>query len=207
MSVVPDFVPLREEDLDPDPLKMFAAWFQQAADAGVTAPEAAAVATASADGVPSVRMVLVKQYDERGFVFFTSYESRKGLELAANPHAALLFYWAPLGRQVRIEGAVERAAPEESAAYVRTRARASQLSALASPQSRPIESREALERRVAELSARHEGADPPLPSAWGGFRLIPTSFEFWQNREDRLHDRLRYQRSGDAGWEVERLAP
>jgi pyridoxamine 5'-phosphate oxidase len=207
MSVVPDFVPLREEDLDPDPLKMFAAWFQQAADAGVTAPEAAAVATASADGVPSVRMVLVKQYDERGFVFFTSYESRKGLELAANPHAALLFYWAPLGRQVRIEGAVERAAPEESAAYVRTRARASQLSALASPQSRPIESREALERRVAELSARHEGADPPLPAAWGGFRMIPASFEFWQNREDRLHDRLRYQRSGDAGWEVERLAP
>ncbi|HWF52019.1 MAG TPA: pyridoxamine 5'-phosphate oxidase [Solirubrobacteraceae bacterium] len=204
---MPDFVPLREEDLDPDPLKLFAAWFQQAADAGITAPEAAAVATASADGLPSARMVLVKQYDERGFVFFTSYESRKGLELAANPHAALLFYWAPLGRQVRIEGAVERADREESAAYVRTRARASQLSALASPQSRPIESREALERLVVELSARHEGAEPPLPEAWGGFRVIPASFEFWQNREDRLHDRMRYQRSGDAGWEVERLAP
>lgn len=207
MSLVPDFVPLREADSDPDPLKMFAAWFREAADAGITAPEAAAVATASAEGIPSVRMVLVKQYDERGFVFFTSYESRKGLELAANPRAALLFYWAPLGRQVRIEGAVTRADLEESAAYVRTRARASQFSALASPQSRPIESREVLERRVAELAARHEDTDPPLPEAWGGFRVIPASFEFWQNREDRLHDRLLYRPRSDGGWAIERLAP
>ncbi|MDQ6804266.1 MAG: pyridoxamine 5'-phosphate oxidase [Actinomycetota bacterium] len=207
MSVVPDFVPLREEDLDPDPLRQFDAWFQRARETGVGAPEAVALATASPDGVPSVRMVLVKQYDERGFVLHTNYESRKGIELTANPRAALLFYWAPLGRQVRIEGAVERTAQAESAAYVRTRARASQLSALASPQSRPIESREALERRVAELADRYEGDDPPLPEAWGGFRLSPESFEFWQNREDRLHDRLRYARDDGGDWRVERLAP
>jgi pyridoxamine 5'-phosphate oxidase len=207
MSVVSDFVPLREEDADPDPVRQFAAWFRAAREAGVSAPEAAAVATASPEGVPSARMVLVKHYDERGLVFFTSYESRKAGELAANPRAALLFYWAPLGRQVRIEGRVERASPEESAAYVRTRARASQLSALASPQSRPIASRAALEARVSELAALHAGADLPLPEVWGGFRLRPESFEFWQNREDRLHDRLRYTRAADGRWEVERLAP
>jgi pyridoxamine 5'-phosphate oxidase len=206
MFVVPDHAPLREEDVDPDPLRQFAAWFEAASGAGVAAPEAAALATASADGVPSARMVLVKQFDERGFVFYTGYESRKGEELAANPHAALLFYWPPLGRQVRIEGPTERTSPEETAAYVRTRPRASQLSALASPQSRPIDSREALERRVAELATAHE-ADPPLPEAWGGFRIAPVSFEFWQNREDRLHDRLRYARAGDGDWRIKRLAP
>jgi pyridoxamine 5'-phosphate oxidase len=151
-------------------------------------------------------MVLVKQFDERGFVFYTSYESRKGAELAANPHAALLFYWPPLGRQVRIEGPVERTSAEETAAYVRTRPRASQLSALASPQSHRVESREALERRVAELEA-NDDTDPPLPEAWGGFRIDPESFEFWQNREDRLHDRLRYTRAGEGRWRVERLGP
>jgi pyridoxamine 5'-phosphate oxidase len=207
MSGVSDFAPLREEDLDPDPLNQFDAWFRHAGKAGVPAPEAAAVATASPAGAPSARMVLVKHYDERGFVFHTNYESRKGRELAANPRAALLFYWAPVGRQVRIEGPVERTSEAETAAYVRTRSRASQLSALASPQSQPIESREALERRVAELAALHEGADPPLPEAWGGFRVRPESFEFWQNREDRLHDRLRYERSEDGRWKVERLAP
>ncbi|HWF71867.1 MAG TPA: pyridoxamine 5'-phosphate oxidase [Solirubrobacteraceae bacterium] len=202
-----DFVPLREEDLDRDPLRQFDAWFRAAGEAGVSSPEAAAVATASPEGLPSVRMVLVKQYDERGFVFHTSYESRKGRELAANPRAALLFYWATLGRQVRIEGPVERTAPAETAVYVRTRARASQLSALASPQSEPIESREELERRVAELAARYEAGDPPLPEVWGGFRIRPESYEFWQNREDRLHDRLRYTRGEDGGWEVSRLGP
>jgi pyridoxamine 5'-phosphate oxidase len=206
MSTVPDFVPLREEDVDPDPLRQFVAWFEAAKHAGVAAPEAAALATASPDGAPSVRMVLVKQCDERGVVFYTGYGSRKGRELAANPHAALLFYWAALGRQVRIEGPIERTTREESEAYVRSRPRASQLSALASPQSRRVESREALERRVAELAASHAG-DPPLPDAWGGFRLSPTSFEFWQNREDRLHDRLRYTRGSGGDWEVERLGP
>ncbi|HEY5316337.1 MAG TPA: pyridoxamine 5'-phosphate oxidase, partial [Solirubrobacteraceae bacterium] len=207
MSVVPDHVPLREEDVDPDPLRQFAAWFEHAADAGVAAPEAAALATTSPEGAPSARMVLVKHYDERGFVFYTGYESRKGAELAANPRAALLFYWAQLGRQVRIEGDVERTTPADTAAYVRTRPRASQLSALASPQSQTVAGREALERRVAELTAEYEGADPPLPEVWGGFRISPASFEFWQNRDDRLHDRLRYTRAGENQWRLERLAP
>lgn len=202
-----DFAPLREQDVDPDPLRQFGVWFQDAERAGVRAPEAAAVATTSAEGEPSVRMVLVKQYDERGFVFFSNYESRKGEDLAANPRAALLFYWDPLGRQVRIEGGVRRTTLEESEAYVRSRPRASQLSALASPQSRTIESRELLERRVAELAAGHEGADLPQPGAWGGFRILPESFEFWQHREDRLHDRLRYVRRDGGRWGLRRLAP
>jgi pyridoxamine 5'-phosphate oxidase len=207
---VPDHAPLREEDVDADPLRQFAVWFRAAADAGIAAPEAAAVATASPAGAPSVRMVLVKQYDERGFVFYTSYESRKSGELAANPRAALLFYWPPLGRQVRIEGPVQRTTAEETAAYVRTRARASQLSALASPQSHVIESREELEARVAELAAHGDpdaAPNPPLPEAWGGFRIKPESYEFWQNRADRLHDRLRYTHEPDDRWRVERLGP
>jgi pyridoxamine 5'-phosphate oxidase len=198
--------PLREEDVDPDPLRQFAAWFEAASQAGVRAPEAAVIATASPEGAPSARMVLVKQFDERGFVLFTNYDSRKGLELAANPRAALLFYWDLLGRQVRIEGAVQRTTAEESAAYVRTRPRGSQLSALASPQSHPIASRAALERSVDELAARYEGHPLPVPAAWGGFRVTPDSFEFWQHREDRLHDRLRYARRGH-GWVLQRLAP
>ncbi|HWC87596.1 MAG TPA: pyridoxamine 5'-phosphate oxidase [Solirubrobacteraceae bacterium] len=202
-----DFVPLREEDVDPDPLRQFAVWFEAAAEAGARAPEAAALATASPDGAPSARMVLVKEWNERGFAFYTSYESRKGHELAANPRAALLFHWAPLGRQVRIEGTVERTTPEQTAAHVRLRARASQLSALASPQSQVIESREVLERRVAKLAAEYEGEAPPLPETWGGFRLKPASYEFWQNREDRLHDRLLYTPDRDGGWTLRRLAP
>jgi pyridoxamine 5'-phosphate oxidase len=205
---VADFAqPLREEDVDPSPFAQFTRWFEEAANEGVRAPEAAAVATAAGDGAPSVRMVLVKQADEAGFVFFSNYESRKGGELAANPRAALLFYWDLLGRQVRIEGPVQRTSPEESAAYVRSRARGSQLSALASPQSRPIESREALERLVAELAALQEGSELPLPDAWGGYRLTPEVFEFWQHREDRLHDRLRYTKDRDGRWRLERLAP
>jgi pyridoxamine 5'-phosphate oxidase len=199
--------PLREEDADPDPVAQFRLWFAAAAEAGLRMPEAAAVATASDDGTPSVRMVLVKQADEGGFVFYTNYESRKARELAANPFAALLFYWDPLGRQVRIEGPVERTTAEESAAYIRSRARGSQLSALSSPQSRPVESRAALEARVAELSDRYADAELPLPGAWGGFRLTPQTFEFWQNRDDRLHDRLLYRRRPEGGWAIERLAP
>jgi pyridoxamine 5'-phosphate oxidase len=201
--------PLLEDDLDPDPFGQFDAWFQEAREAGVRLPEAAALATATTAGRPSVRMVLVKEWGPTrpgGLVFYSNYESRKGQELSANPQAALLFYWDPLGRQVRIEGSVSRLSAEESAAYVRSRPRGSQLSALASAQSGPLESREALEQRVAEIAASHEGAELPIPENWGGFRLEPETLEFWQHREDRLHDRLRYRRAG-GGWEIERLAP
>jgi pyridoxamine 5'-phosphate oxidase len=152
-------------------------------------------------------MVLVKKWDEDGFVLFTNYESRKGGELATNPFAALLFNWDLLGRQVRIEGPVTRTSPDETAAYVRSRPRGSQLSAMASPQSRPVPSRAALEESVAELAARYEGQDLPVPGNWGGFRVRPQSIEFWQHREDRLHDRICYRRGADGGWMRERLAP
>jgi pyridoxamine 5'-phosphate oxidase len=198
--------PLSEQDADPDPLRQFAAWFREAGESGVRAPEAMAVATATPDAQPSVRMVLMKQFDERGFVFFTNYESRKGQELLANPRAALLFHWDPLGRQVRIEGPAERVGAEESAAYVRSRPRGSQLSALASPQSRRVESRAELERLVGELEALSADGELPLPEHWGGIRVRPELYEFWQHREDRLHDRLVYTPAGD-GWAVARLAP
>ena len=199
--------PLREQDVDPSPFAQFTRWFDQAARHGIRVPEAATLATATKEGVPSARIVLVKLHDESGFVFFSNYESRKGRELAANPSAALMFHWDPLGRQVRVEGRVERTSPEESARYARSRPRGSQLSALASPQSEVVEGREVLERRVAELAAEYEGGDLPEPESWGGFRLTPDSLEFWQHREDRLHDRLRYTRQADRGWLIERLAP
>ncbi|HTZ86295.1 MAG TPA: pyridoxamine 5'-phosphate oxidase [Solirubrobacteraceae bacterium] len=204
----PDYgIPLREQDVDPDPLSQFTDWYVQAGRAGVRFPEAAAVATASAEGAPSARMVLVKTVDERGFVFFTNYESRKGRELADNPRAALLFHWEPLGRQVRITGPVTRTSAEETAAYVRTRARGSQLSALASPQSQVVAGREELESRVAELAGRYGEGELPLSEGWGGFRVVPEEIEFWQQRDDRLHDRLRYRRGTDDAWVMERLAP
>jgi pyridoxamine 5'-phosphate oxidase len=199
--------PLRKEDLDPDPFRQFHGWFERAASAGTPQPEAAAVATSTNDGRPSVRMVLVKQVDERGFVFFTNYESRKGRELAANPHAALLFHWTLLGRQVRIEGPVEPTTHEESAAYARSRTRGSQLSALASPQSRPLPGREVLERRVAELADRYAETELPVSETWGGLRLFPETFEFWQHGHDRLHDRFLYTPGTGPEWQIERLAP
>jgi pyridoxamine 5'-phosphate oxidase len=199
--------PLREQDLDSDPLRQFAAWFEQARRAGIRMPEAAAVATADARGAPSVRMVLVKAFDARGFVFFTNYSSRKGGELAANPRAALLFHWDPLGRQVRIAGPVTRTSAEETASYVRTRPRGSQLSALASPQSEVVAGREQLERAVAGVAERYGEGELPVPEDWGGFRVALEEIEFWQQRGDRLHDRLLYRRDGQGGWSIVRLAP
>jgi pyridoxamine 5'-phosphate oxidase len=199
--------PLREEEVDPDPLRQFADWYKRAKQADVRMPEAAAVATATPDGHPSVRMVLVKAFDERGFVFFTNYASRKGGELSANSRAALLFHWDPLGRQVRITGPVTRTSARETETYVRTRARSSQLSALASPQSEVVASRGELERRVADLGERYGDGELPVPEGWGGFRVAPEEIEFWQQRADRLHDRLRYRRAAGGGWMIERLAP
>jgi pyridoxamine 5'-phosphate oxidase len=199
--------PLREQDALADPIEQFAAWYRDAESAGLRLPEAVALATATPDGAPSLRMVLTKGFDERGFSFFSNYSSRKGQELAANPRAALLFHWDPLGRQVRITGPVQRTSPEETAAYVRSRPHRSRLSALASPQSQVVEDRAVLEQAVAALEREHRGGELPLPEDWGGFRLSPESFEFWQQRADRLHDRLRYRRREDGAWLIERLAP
>jgi len=199
--------PLREEDVDADPVRQFERWFEEASSVGIAQPEAAALATAAPGGAPSVRMVLVKQAGPGGFAFYTNYASRKGDELAANPRAALLFHWERLGRQVRIEGRVERVSRDESAAYARTRPRGSQLSALASPQSRPIESRDWLEQRVDELSERYPGEEVPLSEEWGGYRLSPERFEFWQHRQSRRHDRLVYTPAEHGGWRIERLGP
>jgi pyridoxamine 5'-phosphate oxidase len=196
---------LRRADLDPDPLRQFALWYTQAADA-VPAPEAVALATATAAGAPSVRMVLMKGFDQRGFVFYTNYFSRKGQEIAQNPRAAMLFHWPPLGRQVRIEGGVHRIDAAESDAYFATRALGSRLSAAASPQSRPVESRVALEDAVTQLAARHPDGKVRRPDEWGGLRLVPSAYEFWQHGDDRLHDRFTYRREGEA-WVVERLGP
>jgi pyridoxamine 5'-phosphate oxidase len=197
--------PLDEAELDRDPFRQFETWFAEAATA-VRAPEAMAIATAAADGAPSLRMVLLKAVDERGFVFYTGYESRKGAELAANPRAALLFYWDPLGRQVRVEGGVTKVTAEESERYFHSRPRGAQLAALASRQSTPIGSRAELDARYAELVRSLEGREVPLPPHWGGLRLVPDVFEFWQHRENRLHDRVRYRRDG-GHWLLERLSP
>jgi pyridoxamine 5'-phosphate oxidase len=199
--------PLRERDVDPDPIVQFDRWFADASAAGIRMPEAMAVATAGADGAPSARMVLMKGCDARGVVFFTNYASRKGFELTENPNAALLFYWDVLGRQVRIEGPVTRTSPQESADYARSRARGSRISALASPQSRPVADRAELEALVAEVERELDGAEPPVDDGWGGFSVAPSRWEFWQNRDDRLHDRLLYTRAPDGGWQIQRLAP
>jgi pyridoxamine 5'-phosphate oxidase len=199
--------PFREEDADPDPFRQFERWFGEAGDVGTSQPEAAALATATPEGSPSARMVLVKRTGPSGFVFYTNYESRKGGELTANPRAALLFHWHLLGRQVRIEGSVERTTREDSLAYAHSRPRGSQLSAAASPQSRPVPERSWLEQRVAELDERYADTDVPLSDSWGGFRMAPERFEFWQHRESRLHDRLVYTPDPDGGWKMERLAP
>ena len=189
-----------------DPLDLFTRWFKEAREQGAFEPQAVALATATPDGVPSARMVLMKGFDERGLTFFTNYGSRKGDELEANPHAALVFHWPEVGRQVRIEGSVSRVDRSETEAYARSRERASQLSALASPQSRPVPDRAWLERRVEELDREHAGGELPVSDDWGGYRLEPRAWEFWEHRPNRLHDRFRYERS-DGAWRVERLGP
>ena len=197
---------LRRADLASDPLEQFRAWFSEAAGV-VEVPEAMALATATADGAPSVRMVLLKGHDERGLVFYSHYTSRKGRELEANPQAALLLHWSPLGRQVRVEGRVEPVGDAESDAYFAMRPRAAQLGALASRQSTPLASREQLEERLAEVEAELGGRPVPRPPTWGGFLLVPAAWEFWQHRASRLHDRFRYERDPSGGWRIERLFP
>ena len=197
---------LSEADLDPDPLVSFLAWYDEARREGAFEPDAVALATATPDGRPSVRMVLAKGFDEAGIVFFTNYNSRKAGELEANPRAALLFHWPVLGRQVRIEGPIARTERAESESYAHSRSRDSQLSALASPQSQPVASREWLEQRVAELDTEHAGAELPVREDWGGYRLAPEAWEFWQHRPNRLHDRFRYLPQ-NGGWRIERLGP
>jgi pyridoxamine 5'-phosphate oxidase len=198
---------LVEADVDPDPMVQFGRWFDDAEAADLVEPSAMTLATATAEGVPSARMVLLRGVDQRGFVFYTNYESRKAAELAANPRAALVFWWGELQRQIRVEGPVERTSRTESAAYFRTRPLGSRLSAWASPQSRVIPGRAVLDQRVAELAAGHPDGDIPLPPFWGGYRLVPEVVELWQGRPNRLHDRLRYTRSADGRWQIKRLAP
>ena len=197
---------LRRRDLAPDPLEQFRAWFA-AAGAAVEMPEAMALATAAANGAPSVRMVLLKGFDARGLVFFSHYTSRKGGELEANPCAALLFHWSPLGRQVRVEGDVVRLGEEESDAYFVTRPRSAQIGALASRQSEPLESRDVLEERLAELERELADESVPRPRTWGGYVVVPDAWEFWQHRDSRLHDRFRYESVAGGGWAIERLFP
>ena len=201
-----DIVRLCEEDLAGDPMEQFRTWFDEARALGLPMPEAMTLATSNAHGRPSARVVLLHGIDENGFVFHTNYESRKGRELEANPQAALVLYWHPLGRQVRVEGSIERVSEEESAQYFRTRPRGGQLGAWASRQSEQIESRDVLEERVRRLEREYEGREVPPPPFWGGYRLLPDRIELWQHGEDRLHDRFAYERSGDS-WTHSRLSP
>jgi pyridoxamine 5'-phosphate oxidase len=198
---------LTEADLDFDPIAQFRIWFAEARDARGGEPNAMSVATVDAEGRPSVRTVLLKGLDERGFVFFTNYESAKGQALADNPRAELLFYWAELERQVRISGRVEQTSREETEAYFRSRPIGNQIGALASPQSQVIPNRDVLEQRYAELEREFQAGDVPLPDHWGGYRVVPETIEFWQGRKSRLHDRLRYRRDDGGQWIIERLAP
>ena len=198
---------LDESEVDEDPVEQFAQWMEEAMEEDGVEVNAMTLATSTPDGVPSARTVLLKGFDERGFVFYSNYESQKGRELAANPHASLLFHWARLGRQVRINGDVTRTTADESEAYFHSRPPGSQLSAAVSHQSQVIPSREWLERRLAELEDEYRDTEVPLPPHWGGFRLTPWSLEFWQGRPNRLHDRLRYTLQSDGSWTIERLSP
>jgi len=197
---------LDEKTIDPDPIRQFEAWFNDAIAAKLPLPEAMTLATATPDGKPSARMVLLKQVDHDGFVFYTNYRSAKAAELDANPYAALVFYWVTLDRQVRVEGNVVRTTAEESREYFKTRPRESQIGAWASAQSEVISSREVLEQRAKKLEAQYSDREIDCPEHWGGYRVIPERIEFWKSRVGRLHDRILYERSGN-GWTISRLAP
>jgi pyridoxamine 5'-phosphate oxidase len=198
---------LHESEILSNPFEQLKLWMDEAIAAAVPMPDAMTLATATPAGIPAARQVLLRGLDERGLVFFTNYQSRKGKELEANPRAALLFHWAALERQVRIEGAVEKVSSSESDTYFRSRPRGSRLSAWASPQSEVVVGRELLERRMEQLEKRYPGEEVPRPPYWGGFRVLPVSFEFWQGGPDRLHDRLRYRWDQQGKWILERLAP
>jgi pyridoxamine 5'-phosphate oxidase len=199
--------PLLDRDLDPDPVQLFGRWFAAAHDAGVPLPEAMALATSTPDGAPSARMVLLKDFGEHGFAFHTGYKSRKADDLARNPRAALLFHWYELGRQVRIEGDVTPLEDAESDAYFRARPRGGQIAVWASEQGRVIGERDELDAAFRRYEVEFEGRDVPRPAAWGGYVLRPTAYEFWQHRENRLHDRFRYESTAGRGWTIVRLAP
>ena len=198
---------LRRSDLDPNPIKQFANWFTTAIETGIRDVNAMSLATASQDAKPSVRIVLLKSFDEDGFVFFTNYESEKGKQLEANPYAALGFYWIELDRQIRISGKVDKTSREESQTYFHSRPVGSQLSAWASRQSAVLDGRRVLDARMEEMNERFADKRVPLPPHWGGYRLKPDNMEFWQGRSNRLHDRFRYTRQSDGSWLIERLAP
>ncbi|HKV10547.1 MAG TPA: pyridoxamine 5'-phosphate oxidase [Thermoanaerobaculia bacterium] len=198
---------LSEEDLAPDPVEQFGRWLTVAMEVDPQEFTAMTLATADREGRPSARIVLLKGYDERGFVFYTNYESRKGRDLAENPYAALVFYWASLDRQVRIEGTIEKTSREESEAYFHSRPIGAQIGAWASRQSHPLAHREDLERAVHALEEDFGDGPVPLPASWGGYRVVPELFEFWQGRRSRLHDRLCYVRLPEGGWQIERLFP
>jgi pyridoxamine 5'-phosphate oxidase len=198
---------LHEANVDPSPIRQFHRWFEEAVMAEIPDPHAMALATSTPEGRPSVRIVLLRGYDERGFTFFTNYESRKGREIEANPRAALVFYWHDLERQVRIEGTVERVSAEESDAYFRSRPAGSRLGAWASRQSEIIPGRETLEEECRRLERQFPDGEVPRPEFWGGLRVVPESIEFWQGRPNRLHDRLRYRKGPEGGWQIEQLSP
>jgi pyridoxamine 5'-phosphate oxidase len=200
-------VGLKRDDLDPDPFRQFQQWFTQAIDADIPEPNAMSLATVAESGQPWLRTVLLKIYDARGFVFFTNYESRKARQIAGQSRVALLFPWAALGRQVKITGQAERIPLMESVKYFGTRPRGSQIGAWASPQSEVITSRALLEAKFDEMKRKFAKGEVPLPSFWGGYRVVPETIEFWQARESRLHDRFLYSRGAEGRWQIERLAP
>jgi pyridoxamine 5'-phosphate oxidase len=198
---------LKRSELDPDPFRQFEQWFEQAIDSGIPEPNAMSLATVAESGQPWLRTVLLKLFDERGFVFFTNYGSRKAEQLESNPKVALLFPWVALGRQVKITGDAEKIPMAESLKYFATRPRGSQIGAWASPQSQVITSRSLLEAKFDEMKRKFSEGHIPLPSFWGGYRVTPDTIEFWQGRENRLHDRFMYTRADDGNWHIERLAP